>query len=638
MLNRFKVCAGSLLGREELLEQLETYHYRRQEFVSRPGDYSARGQIVDVYPLTYQRPLRITFHLATVESIHDFSASTGEVLAAFAEIILLPLAAPFEKKLPSYEKILKTRQPIKDFLEVREGDYVVHLDYGIGRFLGFKRLKIKGDWKKHWAIEYAGGEILYVEVRNVSLIERYIGVYGKKPKLTKLHSRDWLRVKEKARLAVHSVARDMLELAAKRELLTGFQYSRDTDWQKQFEKEFPFEETPDQARAAEEVKRDMESPHPMDRLLCGDVGYGKTEVALRAAFKAVMDAKQVAFLVPTTILAEQHYLVFSRRVKNYPVRIEMLSRFKSQKEQKLIVEELKTGKVDVVIGTHRLLSPDIRFKELGLVIIDEEQRFGVRDKEKLKRLRELVDVLTLTATPIPRTLYMALVGARDMSTIATPPGGRIAVQTEIVEFDEALIRQAFKRELDRGGQIYFVHNRIETIDRVYRRLSALMPQVRFAVAHGRIPASALEEIMKKFVDREVDCLVSTNIIESGLDIPNANTIFVDRSDVFGLADLYQLRGRVGRFFERQSYAYFIVPKGFAMTQDAAKRIRAIEKFNELGAGFKVAMEDLEIRGAGNILGEEQSGYIYQVGFDLYCRLLREAIDIEKKELSNARTK
>lgn len=625
MLNLVRIHTGQVLDKDVLIEELEGLRYRRREFVSRPADYSSRGNVVDVYPLTYQSPVRITFRLNEVEAIHDFSPATGESLTTFAGLTLLPLSPVFEKKLPLFERKLSQTVPVEHFYEIRQGDYVVHLDYGIGRFLGFKRLKVKGEWRKHYVIEYAGEEILYVDAKGPRLLERYVGLEGKKPRLTKLHSRDWIRAKEKTRLAVRGIVRDMLTLQAKREHLRGFQYKPDTDWQGQFEEEFPFEETPDQVRATAEVKADMEQPRPMDRLLCGDVGYGKTEVAMRAAFKTVMDAKQVAFLVPTTILAEQHCLTLLDRVKSFPVRVEVLSRFKSKQEQKEVVEGLKLGRVDIVIGTHRLLSPDVEFKDLGLVVIDEEQRFGVRHKETLKRLRELVDVLTLTATPIPRTLYMSLIGARDMSIISTPPEGRLAVETEIVEFDEAIIRQAIRRELERKGQVYFVHNRVETIASVCRRLREILPEVGFAVAHGQLPAHELGDIMRKFIRGEVECLISTNIIESGLDIPNVNTILVNRADTFGLADLYQLRGRVGRFAKRQAYAYLIVPKKFVMTADAAKRVRALERFTELGSGFRVAMEDLEIRGAGNILGEEQSGFIYQVGFDLYCRLLQQAL-------------
>ncbi len=629
-MNLKKFHTGQILDKEALIQELETLHYRRQHFVSRPGDFSERGNVVDIYPLTYQSPVRLTFHLDEIESIHDFSLETGASITTFAEVTILPLSDTFQRKMPAYERALRKIQPVESFFDIKEGDFVVHLDYGVGHFLGFKRLKVKGDWKRHYAIEYADGEILYVEASGPKLIERYLGLDGKKPKLTKLHSRDWVRMKEKARLAVRGVAKDMLKLQAKRNLKAGFQYKADTEWQKKFEDEFPYEETADQLRATIEVKADMEKPSPMDRLLCGDVGYGKTEVAMRAAFKAVMDNKQVAFLVPTTILAEQHYLTLLERVRSFPVRVEVLSRFKSKKEQKEIVEGLKQGSVDIAIGTHRLLSRDIEFRDLGLVVIDEEQRFGVRHKEKLKQLREMVDVLTLTATPIPRTLYMSLLGARDMSIISTPPQGRVPVETEIIEFDEKIIKAAMEREISRQGQIYFVHNRIESIEKIHKKLQAILPEVRYAVAHGRIAPHLLEEIMKNFIRGQIDCLISTNIIESGLDIPNVNTIMVHRADTFGLADLYQLRGRVGRFAQRQAYAYFILPKDFVMAGEAGKRIRALERFTELGAGFKISMEDLEIRGAGNILGEQQSGFIYQIGFDLYCRLLRQSIEEEKK--------
>jgi len=630
MLNPTRFHTGQKIDKEAMTGELDRLAYRRQDFVSRPGDFSERGNVVDIYPLTYQSPVRLTFHLDEIESIHDFSLETGASITTFAEVTILPLSDTFQRKMPAYERALREIQPVESFFDIKEGDFVVHLDYGVGRFLGFKRLKVKGDWKRHYAIEYADGEILYVEASGPKLIERYLGLDGKKPKLTKLHSRDWVRMKEKARLAVRGVAKDMLKLQAKRNLMAGFQYRPDTEWQKKFEDEFSYEETADQLRATIEVKADMEKLSPMDRLLCGDVGYGKTEVAMRAAFKAVMDNKQVAFLVPTTILAEQHYLTLLERVRSFPVRVEVLSRFKSKKEQKEIVEGLKQGSVDIAIGTHRLLSRDIEFRDLGLVVIDEEQRFGVRHKEKLKQLRELVDVLTLTATPIPRTLYMTLLGARDMSVISTPPQGRVPVETEIIEFDEKIIKAAMEREISRQGQIYFVHNRIESIEKIHKKLQAILPEVRYAVAHGRIAPHLLEEIMKNFIRGQIDCLISTNIIESGLDIPNVNTIMVHRADTFGLADLYQLRGRVGRFAQRQAYAYFILPKHFVMAGEAGKRIRALERFTELGSGFKISMEDLEIRGAGNILGEQQSGFIYQIGFDLYCRLLRQSIEEEKK--------
>jgi len=405
----------------------------------------------------------------------------------------------------------------------------------------------------------------------------------------------------------------------------GFTYSPDTDWQKQFEATFPYTETPGQIKATQEVKADMESPKPMDRLLCGDVGYGKTEVAMRASFKALMDNKQVAYLVPTTILAEQHYQNFSQRLRDFPINIQMLSRFKTKAEQEEIVRGIAEGTVDIVIGTHRLLSDDVKFKELGLVIIDEEQRFGVRAKEKLKALRLACDVLTLTATPIPRTLYMGLMDAKDLSVINTPPQNRLPIKTIVVEYDENLIRQAILRELDRKGQVYFVHNHIQDIEKVKEKIVKLLPSnIKIAIGHGQTPTKVLEKVMLDFLKAKIDVLVCTMIIESGIDIPNVNTIIVNNAQHFGLSDLHQLRGRVGRF-DKPAYAYYMVPKREMLDTDAKRRLEAIQEFSELGAGFKIAMEDLEIRGAGNLLGVEQHGFIAAVGFDLYCRLLREAI-------------
>jgi transcription-repair coupling factor (superfamily II helicase) len=411
----------------------------------------------------------------------------------------------------------------------------------------------------------------------------------------------------------------------------GFTYSPDTDWQKQFESTFPYIETPGQIKATQEVKADMESPKPMDRLLCGDVGYGKTEVAMRASFKALMDNKQVAYLVPTTILAEQHYQNFSQRLRDFPINIQMLSRFKTKTQQKEIVGGIAEGSVDIVIGTHRLLSDDVKFKDLGLVIRDEEQRFGVKAKEKLKALRLTCDVLTLTATPIPRTLYMSLMAAKDLSVINTPPQNRLPIKTIVIEYDEDLIRQAILRELDRKGQVYFVHNRIQDIEKVKEKITKLLPpDIKIAVGHGQMPANVLEKVMLDFLKAQIDVLVCTMIIESGIDIPNVNTIIINNAHHFGLSDLHQLRGRVGRF-DKPAYAYCMVPKKEMLDTDAKRRLQAIQEYSELGAGFKIAMEDLEIRGAGNLLGVEQHGFIASVGFDLYCRLLREAVGSLKKE-------
>lgn len=597
--------------------------------MSRPGEYADRGATFDIYPVTYQAPVRLSFEIDTIVSIRDFSPHEGKTLTRFEEVFLIPLTETFEARTSRLRQRYEGFEPLTESKDLEAGDLVVHLRYGIGRYLGKKKIEIKGEKRLHVALEFAGNEILYLEADEP--LERYIGVEGKQPKLTRLHTQEWERAKAKARLAVENVARDLLSLQARRKMSQGFAFPADSELQRQVEAEFPFEETPDQIQAAEEVKRDMEAAKPMDRLLCGDVGFGKTEVAMRAAFKAVFAGKQAAFLVPTTVLAEQHTLVFKERAKNLPLEIEVLSRFRSPKEQKEVLKRLSEGKIDVVIGTHRLLSPDVKFKDLGLVMIDEEQRFGVADKEKLKKMRELVDVLTLTATPIPRTLYLSLMGARDLSIINTPPRTRLPVETQVIEYDDHKIAQAVHRELERQGQVYFIHNRIDSIERVAEHLRTVLPEVKFGVAHGQMPAHSLEKIIHHFLERKIDCLISTNLIESGIDIPNVNTIIINRADRFGLADLYQLRGRVGRFVgRRQAYAYLIVPKNWVMTLDAEKRLEAIERFTELGAGFKIAMKDLEIRGAGNILGHQQSGFIHAVGFDLYCRMLRQAVEAAER--------
>ena len=628
----FVIRKGETHSRSELRDKLVSYHYEKVPFVTKPGEFAERGALLDVYPVGYRHPIRLSFRGTEIEWLRDFSLTNFNMLSEFDEVRVAAVSEAFFRAARRLAAHARDREVLEDWGELQVGDHVVHLRYGIGKFLGAKRLRVEGEWRRHLAIEYADREILYIDQDALKgEMERYVGFAGKPPRLTKLHSAEWERVKERTRVAVRSVARDLLELQAKRNLLRGHAFSPDTEWQKRFENEFPYEETPDQARSTREVKADMESSRPMDRLLCGDVGYGKTEVALRAAFKAVMDGKQVAFLVPTTILAEQHHVTLTDRLRTFPVQVGVLSRFKTPKEQADVLERLKEGACDIVIGTHRLLSPDVSFKELGLVIVDEEQRFGVRHKEKLKRLRELVDVLTLTATPIPRTLYLALTGARDLSLIETPPKAREPVETHVGVFEESVVRAAVERERARGGQIYFVHNRIQSIDKMHRQLSELVPDLTMAVAHGRLPAKALEDVMHRFIRGEIECLLSTSIIESGLDIPNVNTLIVNRSDRFGLSDLYQLRGRVGRI-TRQAYAYFFFPKFMAMTEDAMKRLTAIERFTALGSGFEIALEDLEIRGSGNLLGEEQSGFIYQVGFDLYCKLLKQMIAVLRQDL------
>jgi len=518
----------------------------------------------------------------------------------------------------------RSRSRMEPFTDLKTGDFVVHVNHGIGRYTGIEKLDIGGIQKDYLAIKYSGEDKLYVPTDQVGLIQKYLGGEADAPKLSKLGGAEWNRLKGRVREAVKEMAQELIALYAARESARGHAFSPDTVWQKEFESTFPYEETPDQFRAIEEVKKDMEKNLPMDRLLCGDVGYGKTEVALRAAFKTVMDGKQVAVLVPTTILAQQHYNTFRERFAQYPVSIEMLSRFRSPREQKKILHDLSLGKLDIVIGTHRLIQEDIKFKNLGLLVVDEEQRFGVSHKERLKMIKHNVDVLTLTATPIPRTLHMSLVGVRDTSLLETPPENRFPVQTYVLEEDPFMIREAIYREMGRGGQVFFVHNRIIDLDSVAGWLQGLVPEARLAVAHGQLKEDELEQIMMDFMAGAYDVLVCTTIIESGLDIPNVNTLIVKDANNMGLSQLYQLRGRVGRS-SRIAYAYFTYRRDRILNEVAEKRLSAIREFTAFGSGYKIAMRDLEIRGAGNLLGPEQHGHIDAVGFDLYCRLLEDAV-------------
>ncbi len=514
--------------------------------------------------------------------------------------------------------------PLGEFVEWEHGDYVVHQRHGIGRYRGVQKIAKDGETAEYISIEYAEGAKLHVPLDQAYLVQKYMGVGDRPVTLDKLGSKKWEATKARVLAATLKIAKDLLEVQAARKSLQGIPYAKDTTWQREFEAAFPYEETPDQIVTIEDVKKDMEKAQPMDRLICGDVGYGKTEVAIRAAFKAVMDHRQVAVLVPTTLLAQQHYVTFSQRMADYPLRVEMLSRFRHPSQVRKILLDLVEGKIDIVIGTHKLLQPDVAFKDLGLVIIDEEQRFGVKHKEAFKRLRKLVDVLTLTATPIPRTLYLSLLGTKEMSTINTPPQDRLPVQTMLAEHGEDVIRRAIRYELAREGQVFFVHNRVRTIDKVREMVQKLVPEARVASAHGQMDEDGLSAIMSDFVAGRIDVLVTTTIIESGLDIPNANTLIVDRADMFGLSELYQLRGRVGRF-KNKAYAYFLLPKDKVLLDAAKKRLKAIHDFTALGSGFKIAMRDLEIRGAGNILGHQQHGHIAAVGFDLYCRLLKQNV-------------
>ena len=519
----------------------------------------------------------------------------------------------------------RSAAPESFFADIQPGDYVVHMEHGIGRFKGLVKVDLDGVARDYLLIDYARNDKLYVPVHQADRLARYVGPSSDSPPLNRLGTADWELAKRRTKRAVEAIAQDLLKLYAQRETLPGHAFAPDSEWQRELEASFPYIETDDQLVAIEAVKQDMEKPQPMDRLICGDVGYGKTEVALRAAFKAIMDGKQVAVLVPTTVLAQQHFKTFSRRLQAFPVEVAMLSRFRTRKQQQESIEGLARGTVDIVIGTHRLLSKDVEFKNLGLLIVDEEQRFGVRHKERIKQLRTQVDVLTLTATPIPRTLYMSLTGVRDLSTIETPPMERQAIQTQVSFYDETLIRNAILRELDRGGQVFFVHNRVRGIEQMANKLRKLVPEARIAVGHGQMPERALEKVMRAFADGDYDVLVSTTIIESGIDIPNANTIIINRADKFGLAQLYQLRGRVGRSAMR-AYAYLLYDKHAPLSPEAKRRLEAIQEASDLGAGFRIAMRDLEIRGAGELLGARQHGHIATVGFDMYVRLLAQAVE------------
>ena len=508
--------------------------------------------------------------------------------------------------------------------ELVPGGYVVHIDHGIARFAGTEQMESGEEQKEYLVLEYAENDRLYVPTDHLDRVAPYKAPSEQPPSLTRLGSPEWGRVKQRAKAAAREMAKELLEMYASRQVIEGHAFAPDSPWQQELEDSFPYEETADQERTLQEVKQEMEGVRPMDRLVCGDVGYGKTEVALRAAFKTAGDSMQTAILVPTTVLAQQHYATFSERLSPFPVRLEVLSRFRTKKEQAEVVEGLKLGTVDIVIGTHRLLQKDVRFKNLGLVVVDEEQRFGVAHKERLKRMRREVDMMSLSATPIPRSLYMGLSGIRDMSTMETPPEERLPVKTYVSEYSDEVVKEAVQRELERGGQVFFLHNRVQTIRRAAANLAKLVPQARIAIGHGRMAEAQLEEAMVEFTNGEVDVLVCTTIIESGLDIPNANTLIIDRADRFGLSQLYQLRGRVGRGGFR-AYAYLLTPSGRRITEAASKRLKAILEAAELGAGFRIAMRDLEIRGAGNVLGSEQSGHIHAVGFDLYTQLLNEVV-------------
>lgn len=536
-----------------------------------------------------------------------------------------------KRKLSKSKSKSKGVAKIKSFAELKPGDYVVHVNHGIGVYKGIKQIEVSGHKRDYLDIVYDKGDKLYVPVDQLDLVQKYIGSEGKSPKVNKLGGAEWQKAKSKVKKSINEIAEDLVKLYAARAAVKGYKYSKDTEWQMQFEDEFPFQETPDQLSSIEEIKKDMESDKPMDRLLCGDVGYGKTEVALRAAFKAVMEGKQVAFLVPTTILAEQHYKNMIKRFSDFPIKIDMVSRFRTAKEQKSTLQSVKEGNVDILVGTHRLVSKDIVFKDLGLLIVDEEQRFGVAQKEKIKNLKKNVDVLTLSATPIPRTLHMSLTGVRDISVIETPPEERYPIQTYVVEQNDQLIRDAIMREIGRGGQVYFVYNRVEDIEKIANYIKNLVPESRVGIAHGQMTERQLEKEMLDFMANEYNVLVCTTIIETGIDIQNVNTIIIYDADKMGLSQLYQLRGRVGRS-NRIAYAYLLYTKDKVLTEVAEKRLKALKDFTELGSGFKIAMRDLEIRGAGNMMGSAQHGHMAAIGYDLYCRMLEDTVKLIKGDI------
>ena len=624
---------------------------KRAQFAGRLKEWRANKAKIVIYFQTEGETERFREIMGEKDALDDVDLVEGTLARGFrfpaANLVILSAAELFGRLATHGRRQLRRADRHRaqiDFSELTEGDFVVHLEHGIGRFLGLQKFgrvrpesvlsgaeggapDTEGAGHDHGevlAIEFADEAKLYIPLEQAYLVSRYVGVGKKSPPLSSLGDARWTRAKRNAAASIFDYAGKMLALQAERQTHPGHAFAPDTKWQAEFEHSFPFHETPDQMKAIIDTKIDMERAQPMDRLICGDVGFGKTEVAIRAAFKAVMDGKQVAVLAPTTVLAQQHFEVFRQRMLDYPVRIEMLSRFRSQSEQKKVLQLLREGGVDIVIGTHRLISGDIVFKDLGLVVIDEEQRFGVLHKEKFKDLFKLVDVLTLSATPIPRTLYLSLIGVKDMSTIETPPLNRLPVETVVSGYDERIIRDAINRELERRGQVFFLHNRVMTIERSRDRIVDLCPQAKVEIGHGQMNSDELETVMARFIGGKIDVLVCTTIIESGLDIPNANTIIIDRADRFGLADLYQLRGRVGRS-EHKAYAYLLLPREIMTIGAARKRISAIKQYSSLGAGFRIAMRDLEIRGAGSILGTAQSGHIMAVGFDLYCQLLKQAV-------------
>ncbi|PAQ14855.1 transcription-repair coupling factor [Bacillaceae bacterium SAOS 7] len=622
---------------------MQNFHGQMNVLHTEVERWKKLGMTVVFLGETEERMKKIATVLADYEIEATLSSEKNIVTEQAVQIGLGSLTAGFEfseqklaiiteqelfnkktKRNKSRQK-LSNAERIKSYSELKPGDYVVHVNHGIGKYLGIETLEMKGVHKDYLNIKYQGTDQLYVPVEQIELVQKYVGSEGKEPKVYKLGGSEWKRVKNKVQSSVQDIADDLIKLYAEREAAKGYAFSPDGDMQREFETAFPYEETEDQLRSIQEIKQDMQKERPMDRLLCGDVGYGKTEVAIRAAFKAIADEKQVAFLVPTTILAQQHYETMLERFRDFPINVGLLSRFRSKKQQTETLKGLKSGTVDIIVGTHRLLSKDVQYHDLGLLIVDEEQRFGVTHKEKIKKLKTNVDVLTLTATPIPRTLHMSMLGVRDLSVIETPPKNRFPVQTFVAENNPALIREAIERELARDGQVFYLYNRVEDIERKAEEISMLVPDAKVAYAHGQMTERELEAVILSFLEGESDVLVTTTIIETGVDIPNVNTLIVHDADRMGLSQLYQIRGRVGRS-NRVAYAYFMYRKDKVLSETAEKRLEAIKEFTELGSGFKIAMRDLSIRGAGNLLGAQQHGFIDSVGFDLYSQMLKEAVE------------
>lgn len=612
-----------------LLADIVTYQKNKKKVVLLAGNEISAKKLCDIL-----KENQINYkHEQEAENVKpgEIIVTIGGFSSGFENydlnLIVVSLQNNFEEPVKRKKKLSSTFKDSEKivFADLKPGDIVVHQTHGIGQFIGVNTITADGVTKDYIKIKYRNDDILYVPTNSLDSVRKYIGGGdNSSPRLNKLGGKEWSATTSKVKKNLEAVAKDLIELYAKRQKIKGFSFSPDTPWQKQFEDSFPYTETDDQLRCIQDVKKDMEKPQPMDRLLCGDVGYGKTEVAIRAAFKAVMDQKQVAYLVPTTILANQQYEEFKTRMQEFAINVELLNRFKTKKEQDEIIKKLKLGEVDVVVGTHRLLSEDVNFKDLGLLIIDEEHRFGVKDKEKIKKLRTNIDVLTMTATPIPRTLHMSIVGVRDMSVIYEPPHNRKPVQTYVLEYDQEVITEAITKEIERDGQVFYLFNQVEGIEKKANEISMLVPEAKVGFAHGKMSGRELEEIMESFINQEINVLVCTTILESGIDIPNANTIIVENADRLGLAQLYQIRGRVGRS-DKQAYAYVTYKRDKLLSEVADKRLKAIKEFTEFGSGFKIAMRDLEIRGAGSMLGEMQHGHMEQVGYDTYCKLLDEVI-------------